>query len=118
MKIAVYGSLRLGEFNNPILKRSKYIETTVFRGFELYSLGAFPAAVESFLPKPLTVDVYEVDPGTFIRLHNMETNAGYELIMHQRHTEQYLMWVMWGGLSPAQLIESGDWATRTKGLTR
>jgi gamma-glutamylcyclotransferase (GGCT)/AIG2-like uncharacterized protein YtfP len=116
--VAVYGSLRLGEFNNPVLKHSKHIETTVLRGFELYSLGEYPAAVESIFPKPLTVDLYEIGYELFIRLNNMEIRAGYELIMHQRHTEQYLMWVMWGGISSTRLIEGGDWATRTKGLTR
>jgi gamma-glutamylcyclotransferase (GGCT)/AIG2-like uncharacterized protein YtfP len=78
--IAVYGSLRLGDYNY------KYFENGLSHqgrglasGVKLYSLGAYPCIVKSGNEKDtVVVDVFEVvDTITSRRIDGMEYGAGY-----------------------------------------
>ena len=75
-RIAVYGSLRKGCYNNRWLGNAKYIETFTVTGFALYDLGFYPAAVEQ-KGSSIVIEIWEVDDDTFKRIDNMEIGAGY-----------------------------------------
>lgn len=116
VKIAVYGSLRKGEFN---FKRvnAMCLETVTFYGYKLYSFGPYPAAVETYdglsQNYPLVVDLLEVDEETFMKLYRMERGASYYMTSCSHNGETYLLWVMQPSLvGPAPQIKSGDWSTR------
>lgn len=84
--IATYGSLRVGQYNydafkswaESIGKDFLYIETITLKGYNLYSLGAYPAVIESeFDTDTLTVDLMLCSEEVYRRITNMELNAGY-----------------------------------------
>lgn len=73
MKIAVYGSLRKGMYNHPLLGDSKLIETTeVNLPFKMVSLGSFPALKLHDELNPVVVEIYEVDQPTYKRVERLE----------------------------------------------
>ena len=69
---AVYGSLKTGLHNHVILDNSKKLGDVIIGGFEMYSLGAFPAITESNVEDRIFAEVYEVTEGTFARLDILE----------------------------------------------
>lgn len=75
-KIATYGTLRKGMYNNRYFDM-KFIETTTIDGFKLYDLGPYPAVVEE--DGTIVVDVFEVDDDTKRTIDNMELGAGYTI---------------------------------------
>jgi gamma-glutamylcyclotransferase (GGCT)/AIG2-like uncharacterized protein YtfP len=76
--IAVYGSLRLGEYNHRHFASGlKHLGTTTINGFKLYSLGSYPGINPGDKEDELVVDVFEADEPTFNGIHRMELGAGY-----------------------------------------
>lgn len=74
MKVAVYGTLRRGFGNNRLLHDSDYLGTEELTGFEMYSLGAFPA-VKAGNGK-IEVEVYEIQDRTLQALDILEGYNG------------------------------------------
>jgi len=72
IRVAVYGSLRRGMGNDGLLSGSELLGTTGVEGFEMYSLGAFPACVPTDGEEMVQVEVYEVDMGTLESLDMLE----------------------------------------------
>jgi gamma-glutamylcyclotransferase (GGCT)/AIG2-like uncharacterized protein YtfP len=70
MKVAVYGTLRKGFSNNRLLNDSDYLGTDILTGFEMYSLGAFPAIKSG--NGEIEVEVYEINPHTLNALDMLE----------------------------------------------
>ena len=78
--VAVYGSLKMGKYNHPLIKDCKYlgkskIETT------MYLIGSYPAIVDKFgghTQETHDVELYELDEVTYARVRNMEIGAGYK----------------------------------------
>ena len=90
--IAVYGSLKKGFYNHSILQGvSEFLGEGVEKGFELYSLGAYPCAVNTGRKEDkIQVEYYLVDEKTFARLDGMERAAGYQ---REDLGERGIMWV-------------------------
>lgn len=60
--IAVYGTLKQGQYNHPVLGRqeSEYLGTDILTGWVMYDLGSFPCVVPTKLSSSIAVEVYEV----------------------------------------------------------
>lgn len=72
-KIAVYGSLRKGMYNHPLLGDSPLLETTeVNLPFKMVSMGAFPALKMDNELHTIVVEIYEVDEPTYKRVERLE----------------------------------------------
>lgn len=72
-KIAVYGSLRKGMYNHPLLGDSSLLETVeVNLPFKMVSLGSFPALKMDNELHPIVVEIYEVDEPTYKRVERLE----------------------------------------------
>lgn len=74
--VAVYGSLRKGFGNSPLLKQSEFISTTKTKDrFLMYDVGSFPMMFkpdDSSLGSRVAVEVYEVDKHTLATLDMLE----------------------------------------------
>ncbi|TXI87793.1 MAG: hypothetical protein E6Q36_06845 [Chryseobacterium sp.] len=76
MKIAAYGTLRVGWYNNQRFDL-KYVSTERIKGYKLYDLGPYPAVIkeeDSFIE----VDILETDDETKNRIDRMEAGAAYQ----------------------------------------
>jgi gamma-glutamylcyclotransferase (GGCT)/AIG2-like uncharacterized protein YtfP len=108
--VAVYGSLRKGLGNHPVIEGAECKGNTIIKGWDLYSLGAYPFVVEG--ENELTVEVYEVDsemrqrrldglegyPNFYDRIQvDTEFGKAWIYFMHEKYTEG------------APLVEHGDW---------
>ena len=58
--IAVYGTLKKGQYNHPVLGEAQYLGPDLIEGWAMYSLGAFPCIVPKKLFGLVAVEVYEV----------------------------------------------------------
>lgn len=79
-----YGSLRAGEYNyNSILEQFgegsiKYIKTVQLHGYAMFSLGQYPAAIETYRSgESIVCDLLAVSPSVDSYIANMELGAGY-----------------------------------------
>lgn len=111
MRVATYGTLRLGEPNwDRYLLDSEYIGTHRATGFDMYAGFGYPYALEG--DGDITVDVFEVDAKTFKDLDVLE---GYP-----RHYKRKLVpvggEVAWIYYTDNQMrvenlkpVSSGDW---------
>lgn len=71
-KVFVYGSLKQGYGNHPLIKDSVLLGECLTKPiYTMYSLGAFPAVVLQGNTS-ITGEVYEVDDDTFARLDRLE----------------------------------------------
>lgn len=80
MRLAVYGSLREGMFNNSLLKvpNVKYLGEGYVNGFYLVDLGCYPGAMVSKPQDRIKVDIYDVDNERAQNyIDSMESGAGY-----------------------------------------
>lgn len=122
-RLFVYGSLRTGEYNNYILEGSKLVNaSTYIPGFELISLGAFPAIVPAENGRVIG-EVWDVDERAFNSIERMEVGAGYKRVAVQPIDESDLVPIGYTDVeayvygTPARLIDcprvpSGDWTKR------
>jgi len=75
-RIAVYGSLKKGKYNHPILlEGSEFIGTAKLRG-TLYLISAYPALVDDD-GHEYEVEVYKVTDPIYNAIYSMEIGAGY-----------------------------------------
>lgn len=73
--IAVYGSLKEGRHNNPMLGKSELLGKTKLTG-DLYSMGTYPALLDEGLDTH-DAEVYTVDEEVYLNVMGMELGAGY-----------------------------------------
>lgn len=109
--VFVYGSLRKGFGNHPLLERSKYLgEHFTEDEYTMYSMGAFPVVAEGG-GSHIFGEVYEVDDNVFSALDRLE---GYPDFYNRKQirTEWGLAWMYYHVEAPAHLpvVESGNWA--------
>ncbi len=74
--VAVYGSLREGQYNFE-KSQMKKLGTYTVQGYEMYSLGHYPAIVKG--SGSIVVELMEVTPRFKARLDRMELGAGYKI---------------------------------------
>ena len=72
-KVFVYGSLKKGFGNHPLLDGAEFLGNGVIKGFDMYSLGAFPAIVPSE-KGIIHGELYDVSPDIF---QNLDWLEGY-----------------------------------------
>lgn len=108
--VAVYGSLREGLGNHGVIKGAEKKGDTVIKGWDLYSLGAFPFILKG--NNALTVEVYQVDSET--RQARLDALEGYPSFYDRTKVETefgeawiYFMHEMYSRGAP--LVEHGDW---------
>lgn len=115
-KCCFYGSLRppmynwkrFVDFYGP--KAMVHLGTTEIKGFKLYSLGAYPAAVKSDDDSQLIVDLFELDHEVYNHIHGMEYGAGYTREVVNIDGDKYSIFVYPdSGFSVNNLVKSGDW---------
>jgi len=78
MKIAVYGTLRMGCHNHSVyLEKAKFLGRTRIKGFDMWrdTWHTFPFVTRG--KGRIVVEVYEVDKDTFNTLDRMEKEAGF-----------------------------------------
>lgn len=113
--VAVYGSLRKGMGNHALLARGNavHLSTERVKGWDMYSLGAFPFIREG--GGEITIEVYAVDSQTFSNLDRLEGYPSFydrELI----ETSKGNAWVYFIDSSPnSRPVTSGDWVTYYNG---
>lgn len=109
--IAVYGSLRVGEYNfNRLSKFGKleHVATTSIQGYDLYSLGPYPAVKEG--NGTIVVDILEADDNSFRAIDGMEKGAGYVSKVIDYNGEDATLYLYTGYVDQNRLVESGDWS--------
>lgn len=112
--IALYGSLRKGEYNckrfqNYFPGEFNYLRTETIKGFDLFDLGSYPGIKESKDPnKELVIDIFEAGEECYRSINAMELGANYT-----NHTikigEDICTIYLYNG-NPTKLVESGDWS--------
>lgn len=113
-KIAVYGSLRNNEYNFLRMKalgKIEYIETTTLSGWDLYSLGPYPAINPG--EGTIVVDIIGVDDTVLDFIRMMERGANYREETVDINGEDCFIYVYNNNLSSNQ-VPSGDWSDRLK----
>lgn len=114
VKVAVYGSLLSGLGNHRFLDGANYLGTVRLNGFEMYSLGPFPAVVPADTAKDsIVVEVYEVDEVT---LGNMDMLEGHpDFYERQKIREVPLVHRAWmylqtkDAVKDCPKVEGGNW---------
>ncbi len=116
--VAVYGSLRKGLGNHRLLEHVPMIaEGVVQDSFDMYSLGGFPALVESEdNSMQIVAEVYDVDPATFSRLDCLEGYPSFydrkEVTVVTNEGVELSCWIYYLHKVPAYnngLVGNNDW---------
>ena len=110
---AFYGSLRRGEYNANSRedKGYKYLKTATIKGFKLFGLWGYPAAVRSDSKKDtMVVDLFEItDVGQAAGIYNMELGASYRLEKVAIDKKEYTIYLFDKGWENNRPVPSGDW---------
>jgi gamma-glutamylcyclotransferase (GGCT)/AIG2-like uncharacterized protein YtfP len=110
MLIAVYGSLRRGEFNHrPFAGYLRHAGTERLSGYDMYSLGYYPAVKRG--SGSIVVDLFNVDDKSIVRrLHFMELSAGYSAEFADTSVGLATIWLMNQLPGEAIPVPDGDWS--------
>lgn len=118
-KIAVYGSLRRGEYNY----KGHGLDTQTYLGtfetepiFSLYSSGSYPCLKESGTTS-IVMDVFEVDEATFKAVNQLEGYRGAEHTKTNFYNRKMIVtpfgeaayFVYNDSVERMPRVESGDW---------
>lgn len=74
--VVVYGSLKRGRYNHPLLSDAEFLGTTELVG-TMYAVSSYPALLDEGDTK-YEAEVYKVNDRVFDAIHNMEIGAGYK----------------------------------------
>ena len=111
--IAVYGSLRKGEYNYERFGGDKsfaYKGTFNIPGFKLYSLGPYPAVIEGDKTDKLIVDILETTKDIAKSINNMEVGAGYSAEEVMVDGQVATIYVYDHPIKETNRVLSGDWS--------
>lgn len=108
MLVCVYGTLRRGFGNHRLLANGRMLGECRLDGWEMYSLGDFPAVVPG--DGEIVCEVYEIDQAILNRLDHLEGypnfyNRGLVVTPHGKAWMYYL-----DTLTGRPRVESGDWS--------
>ena len=109
MKIAVYGSLRRGQYNN-MKSMGKKLSTEKIKGFEMYSLGPYPCVTKG--NDEIIVEVYDVPLNVYEQINAMEIGAGYTKRYIQTTQGESVIWIFKNKPVHGKKLETGDWTRR------
>lgn len=121
MRVAVYGSLRVGEYNFNSFARSydmKHIDSIEVPGFDLYSLGSYPAIIKG--ENTLKVDILDVEEAAFHGIKMMELGAGYSTDYIEYKGDKVPIYIFDDPMQieylkkNKDLVSSGDWVDYNK----
>lgn len=106
--VAVYGSLKEGFGNHRVLGDSELVGSQWLSGWDMYSMGSFPAIVpgEGYI----SVEIYQV--GSDSIAGNLDMLEGYPSFYNrvEVETELGLAWIYYQDTPPTDMkITSGDW---------
>jgi gamma-glutamylcyclotransferase (GGCT)/AIG2-like uncharacterized protein YtfP len=77
-KLAVYGTLKRGQYNHDVLDGAKWIGAERVPGFVMLHHGGFPAAARFDRRCAISVEVYELDDKVLARCDKLEgTDSGF-----------------------------------------
>lgn len=114
--VAVYGSLREGLHNHHVLNGADMLDTGEIEGYNMYSLGAYPALVPVDTPTcPIKVEVYEVNEPTFIALDRLEGYPTFynrdvvDVVCEDGSVMPCWVYYMRRNLADHQQVMNGDW---------
>lgn len=120
-KIAVYGSLREGEYNYDRVRqlfgnRSINVlrKDIIVEGFDLFDLGPYPAISRG--ENNLTVEIISVDENAYSFIKSMELGAGYneEHIKYKPYGNVIIYTYPKNSFNKERLVASGDWSKHLK----
>lgn len=114
---AFYGSLRPNHYN--FREGLKVIEDNItLEGYQLFSLGAFPAAVKTGDPNDKLIVTLTEIPATNVErsIDAMEIGAGYKYEEVEVKGENYGIYVYEKvhDFMKDRKVESGNWSTHSK----
>lgn len=120
MKMFVYGSLRKDMYNSVIFNEEKgdseYIGDGLLDGYELYSLGSYPAIYEG--DGSVVVELYEVhNQEVFDSIDWMEKGAGYkrkEVTIKVNGNDETGYVYVYSRVPSGSKVEDGDWVNFIK----
>jgi len=119
-RVAVYGSLRQGFGNHPLLDGARYVgRYATLPSFDLHAMagGGFPGMLDGG-STAVTVEVYDVDAATLARLDQLESNGRFyqrrRIALRPTNGEGRgtVAWtyILLPGHRVGSHIPSGDWA--------
>ena len=108
--VAVYGTLKQGQYNHPVLHRqgAEYLGTDILYGWAMYDLGSFPCVVPMKLSGSIVVEVYEV--ADLKATDRLEGYPGfYDRVQVVTHYGSAWIYFMREAPERASVIDSGVW---------
>ena len=111
MLVAVYGTLKKGRSNHPLMRDSVLVSEETLSGFIMYSAGGFPVIYRN-ISHSIVVEVYEVEEDV-LRL-NLDPLEGHPSWYRREQVETSVgtawLYIMQGDQyrRHANLIESGE----------
>lgn len=115
IKCVFYGSLRKPMYNYNKLRMlygldsMQYIKTTPTCGYEMYTLGSYPAIKESSQDRTIIVDLFKVNEEAYKYIQEMETGADFYEDNIIIDGEEYSIFPYAGRVNEHNLIVYGDW---------
>lgn len=106
--VAVYGSLKAGFGNHRVLGDSELVGPQRLSGWDMYSMGSFPAIVPG--EGDISVEIYKV--GSDSIAGNLDMLEGYPSFYNRIEVETGfgLAWIYYQDTPPTELmVVSGDW---------
>lgn len=120
-RIAVYGSLRVGEYNFQRFV-DNYGESSIkplaqdinIEGFDLFDLGPYPAISRG--KNNLVIDVLSVSENVFYAIDSMELGAGYhrDTVKVPKYGEITIYAFPEKSFPDSRLVVSGNWSEYLK----
>jgi gamma-glutamylcyclotransferase (GGCT)/AIG2-like uncharacterized protein YtfP len=90
-KVAVYGSLKEGRYNHPIIEGAKFVGKTTVKGY-MTLVYSYPQLFLTEDGDEHEVEVYLIDETQYSRCHSIEIGAGY---VEKRVDTEHGSCIMW-----------------------
>lgn len=90
-KIAVYGSLKKGKYNHPMIENAEFVGDDKVKGY-MTLVYSYPQIMLTEEGDEHDIEVYLVDEMTYNHCHQMEIGAGY---VEKRVPTKYGSAIMW-----------------------
>lgn len=109
----VYGSLKKGFFNHPLISenpRNKFIRKGVVEGYKLYALWSYPCIKPATQNDKVYVELYSLSEEVFERIDRMERQAGYTPVeVEDDEGKAGIIYVYDNEVNENNLVQFGQW---------